>query len=256
MYLSKIKKTTISCGISCIFWFSKIINNVFRFFETIYNEYDCIKDVVDKTAYYSTYTYNTIKNRRCEPFTNTWISSNIVDTKKVPYKLIEKYTTLKDFDVDRLHSYFIMFLNNKKFIEKNEIVILKGYDTVRDRKFYVCRQPPNKVHIEYILKYSSIHFLSVIYREPTMNESVPLIIDKEWFIVGNEILGYTHIFRMLNYHTMPYEFSMDYVLEIIDSNIKMFELHSDEFIRIGEDSYTVEKINLDSDKDSSGPVEF
>ena len=62
---------------------------------------------------------------------------------------------------------------------------------------------------------------------------------------------------MLNYQSCPYVFNMDYVVEVIDTNIKVFELHSDEFLRIGEDSYSLEKIESDSDKDSyEEPIEF
>lgn len=253
---NEITKSTIICGVSFIFWFSKIINRVVDFFIDIYNENDCIKDVVDCTSYYTGYTYNKLTNCKCEPFANTWISSNIVDTKTGTYKFFDTYTILETFDLLRLHSYFVNFLNNKQPSEKNELIILKGYDEDKQHIFYICRQPTNKIHTEYALKYSPIHFLSVNYKNPNQSECVSLALNREWCISGNEILGYTHVLRMLNYQHSPFVFTMDYVLEIIDSDIKVFELHSDEFILFGENGYSVEKINSDSDTDSSEPIEF
>ena len=86
---NEITKSTIICGVSFIFWFSKIINNVIYFFENIYNQYDCIKDTVDHTTYYSTYTYNALTNCKSEPFEKTWISSNIADIKTDPHNFRE-----------------------------------------------------------------------------------------------------------------------------------------------------------------------
>lgn len=253
----EICKSTMIYGVTCLFWWSKIIDKIIYFFQDIYNENDCIKDVVDCTTYYTTYTYNTMTNCKCEPFATTWISSCIVGSKNDSYKFFDTYTVLETFNVERLHSYFITFLNNKQSLEKNELVILKGYDEMNERKFYICRQPANKIHPEYKLNYSSFHFLSVNYKHPQQSESISLPIGKEWCVVGNEILGYTHILRMLNYQNCSYVFNMDYVVEVIDTNIKVFELHSDEFLRIGEDSYSLEKIESDSDKDSyEEPIEF
>jgi hypothetical protein len=247
-----------SCGIPFVYWISNIINIVVDFFSNIYHEYDCVKDVVDRTNYITSCTYNTVTNCKCEPYMNTWISSNIVDVTSSPHKFFDIYTILEDFDISQLRSYFITVLNNKQNLDKNEFIIMKGYDETREKSFYICRQPTNTIHTDYQLNYSSVHFLCVNYKNKENPEYVSLAIDKSWCIVGNEILGYTHVLRMLNYQSNNYVFSMDYVLEIIDSNIKVFEMRSDEFIRIGENDYSVEKIISDSESDScqQEPIEF
>lgn len=252
----KISKTTIICSVNFIFWFSKIINRIVDFFVDIYNEYDCIKDAVDGTAYITTYTCNSMTKCKCEPLSNNWISSNVADMKGTPPEFFDTYTVLNNFEVYQLHNYFITFLNNKQPLESNELIILKGYDRIYKTPFYICQRPSAQIRTEYKIIYSDVHFLSVNYKHPEMSESISLPIGKEWCVVGNDILDYTHVLRMLNYQSSNYVFNVDYVLEIIDSNIKIFELHSYEFIRIRENCYSVEKGETESDKDSSEPIEF
>ena len=244
------------CGIMFVFWLSKVIHSVSSFFTGVYQEYDFVRTIVDNTKYITACTYNNLTNCKHEPFANTWISSNIVDKRSYPISFFDTYTELDAFDIDRLHDYFVTFLTNKQVLDKSELVILKGYDGVKQHPFYICRRPNRGIHTECRLNYSSVHFLSVNYKLPGQTETIFLDIDKKWCVVGNEILSYTHVMRMLTYQNEPCVFSMDYVLEIIDSNVKVFKLRSDEYIRIGEKEYFVEKVDLESEDDSFGPVEF
>jgi hypothetical protein len=244
------------CGIVFVFWLSKVINSVSSFFTGFYQEYDIVRNIVDKTKYITTSAYKKLTNCKCEPFANTWICSNIVDKRSYPISFFDTYTELDAFNIHRLHNYFITFLNNKQVLDKSELVILKGHDEIKRQPFYICRRPNRGIHTEYRLNYSSVHFLSVNYKLPDQTQTISLDIDKKWCVVGNEILSYTHVMRMLTYQNEPCVFSMDYVLEIIDSNVKVFKLMSDEFIRIGEKEYFVEKVDSESDDDSSEAVEF
>jgi hypothetical protein len=246
------------CGFVVVFWISKMVNIVADFFADCYREYDFVKEVVDKTKYVTSYTYNKMTNCKCEPYSNTWISSNIVvEHNTKPYHFYDTYTVLDDFDISRLHNYFIQFINNKEVTTKEELLILKGMDEHKKNEFYICRRVNTCFLTEHKLEYSSVHFLSVNYKHPNMDYSIPLLISKSWCVVENEILGYTHVLRALNYQSEPYIFDMDYGLEIIDSNIKVFQLRSDEYLKMGANGYVVESINSDSEKDNpEEPVEF
>ena len=92
---------------------------------------------------------------------------------------------------------------------------------------------------DYQLEFSSIRFLSVTYKNVD-GVCIHLGIDKEWLVVGNEILGYIHVLRMLEHQNEPFVFNMDYVLEIIDSNINVFELNKNQYLKIEKDRYLVE----------------
>jgi len=252
----KYKPCVETCGIVFVFWLSKVINSVTSFFTGFYEEYGIVRHIVDKTKYVTTSAYNKLTNCKCEPFANTWISSNVVDKQTHPMSFFDTYTELDVFDIDRLHEYCITFLNNKQVVDKSELVILKGYDGVRRQPFYICRYPNRSIRTEYTLNYSSVHFLCVNYKHPEQTHPISLNIDKKWCLAGNEILGYTHVLRMLSYQTEPYVFTMDYVLEIIDTNVKVFEMRSDECIRMGGNGYFVEKVDSESEEDSSDAVEF
>jgi hypothetical protein len=127
------------------------------------------------------------------------------------------------------------------------------YNTMNSRvesdDFFLEDKPLFIRHINYnVLKnifmknykpnYSNVRFLSVTYFH---NNDVPIVlnIDKEWLVVGNEILGSTHVLRLLEYQSEPFTFSMNYVLDIIDSNINFLKLNSHQILKIDCENYYV-----------------
>jgi hypothetical protein len=91
--------------------------------------------------------------------------------------------------------------------------------------------------------FSSIRFLSVTYTNKEQTYSITLNVYKECLVVGNEILGYTHVLRMLEYQNEPFVFKMDYFLDIIDSNINIFHLKSNEYLKMEKEGYIVERLD-------------
>lgn len=152
-----------------------------------------------------------------------------------------------------------------------DLVILKGYDKSKKESYYICLESLNltdlfrPTHISYLLQglsltninnlvlkdinnqvfkptYSNVRFLSITYRNG-IDRSISIQIDKEWLVIGNEILGYTHVFRMLEYQSEPFMFNMDYTLDIIDSDIKIFELKSNQFLKMEKEGYSVKRLD-------------
>ena len=89
---------------------------------------------------------------------------------------------------------------------------------------------------------SSVHFLSITYTNGN-DRPVILVKNKEWLVVGNEILGPIHVLRMLEYQNEPFTFSMDYVLDIIDTDINIFQLRSNQYLKINTDGYIISNIS-------------
>ena len=81
------------------------------------------------------------------------------------------------------------------------------------------------------------HFLSVEYTHPDMTERIVIDLDPAVYLVGNEILSSRFVLRCLQYQSEEYVFDDRYVLDIMDSKIRMLTLTSGEYILIGNTEY-------------------
>lgn len=99
---------------------------------------------------------------------------------------------------------------------------------------------------------SRVRFLSIEYSHPKMNYTVPLELPKCYFVAGNHILSSTFVLRMLAYTVgnAGYVFDDDYVLKIMDKNIRYFELKSDQFIELDPMLYIIRNVNSSKEKEN------
>ena len=257
-------KTIEICLINWVFWLSDIINRCSSYCSEIYEDNECIKDTVDTTVYLSEYAYKACSGKREEPMEKSWISTNYTDISN--NKLIDEYFILDDFRIFQFDHFFLGYTR-----KTTDLVILKGYDKSKKESYYICLEYLNLTdlfrpkHISCLLQglsltninnlvlkdinnqvfkptYSNVRFLSITYRNG-IDRSISIQIDKEWLVVGNEILGYTHVFRMLEHQSEPFIFNMDYTLDIIDSDIKIFELKSNQFLKMEKEGYSVKRLD-------------
>ena len=80
-------------------------------------------------------------------------------------------------------------------------------------------------------------FLSIEYTHPDMKERLVIELDPAVYLVGNEILSSRFILRCLQYHSDEYVFDDRYILDIMDSKIRMLTLTAGEYILIGNTEY-------------------
>jgi hypothetical protein len=86
---------------------------------------------------------------------------------------------------------------------------------------------------------SSVSFLDIQYHHPEMKDSLILEIPKEWCCIGNVFFSPVFVLRMLYYQTLPFVFDMRYTLDIMDNDLNMFSLTSQQFIVLKEMSYEI-----------------
>ena len=134
------------------------------------------------------------------------------------------------------------FRENSTYEESIENSVESDEIFLEDKPLFITRINYNVLKNIYMKNYkpnySNVRFLSVTYFH---NDDVPIVlnIDKEWLVVGNEILGSTHVLRLLEYQSEPFTFSMNYVLDIIDSNINFLKLNSYQILKIDCENYYV-----------------
>jgi hypothetical protein len=187
--------------------------------------------MVDSAHYITEYTCRYCSNKRQEPINNTWLSINFVDASN---QFINEYIFLENVEDYKLSDELLICLK-----QSETLVILKEYDTNKKKSYYLCSKPLI-ILTHFKIEISNINFLSITYNNGD-NEPVILKIDKEWLVVGNELLGYIHVLRMLEYQDKPFIFNKDYVLNIIDSNITIFQLKSNQYLKMNMDGYIIEE---------------
>lgn len=167
-------------------------------------------------------------------------------------KLIERneysFTTFPDESINEVSE---INQNVKNFIRENakdeyiENSVESDDNFLEHQPLFITRINYNvlkNIHNKnYKPNYSNVSFLSVTYFH---KNDVPVVlnVNKEWLVVGNEILGSTHVLRLLEYQSEPFSFSMDYVLDIIDSNINFLKLNSHQILKIDSENYFVKTL--------------
>jgi len=86
---------------------------------------------------------------------------------------------------------------------------------------------------------SNVYFLTVQYLHPKMTETIEIKIPESYYIVGNQLYSSIFVLRCLQYQSKMFVFDENYSLEILDNNITIFQLKSNEYISIEKDEYKI-----------------
>ena len=207
----------------------------------LYCNVDIVKGNVDNVMRFIYNIKAKLVKYRLEPFDNTWTSISYI--KNGLYEengyIIEDYDDLEypstmsglvsDFD----GSY--KFAKNTLSHEITEyLVFLKSRDFWLSR---ICNSNINDYNIT--LTHTPKFFLSVEYIHPDMEHKINIEIDPLLYLDQNELFSYVFVLRCLEYQPLPYIFDSEYKLNIMDNEIKFFELNSNQYIKLNKTGYTV-----------------
>ena len=98
---------------------------------------------------------------------------------------------------------------------------------------------------------SNIRFLCIQYSHPKMEgKQIELTIPPGMMMVGNQLLTPAFVLRLLE-HTVGthygFYFDLNYTLSVMDSQIRMFDMNSSQFVVLAETAYTVDRSKGDDD---------
>ena len=203
------------CVLNLLFGISNIIYRVETYCYDVYSCNYFLKGMIDNILYLTKWTCNSLQNKRTEPNEMVWGSS---------CRILE----------GGLFETFVYENNYPIILECGDFVIYRNYD------YILCSQT-GLIQIDCDKILSDIRFLSIEYNHPEMPEPIQLVLEKEWCIVGNEVLGKIHILRMLAYQALNHQYIFDdrYTLKIIDSNINILEIRENQYIRLEKEGYIV-----------------
>ena len=206
----------------------------------LYNNFSVVRKVDYSIHYFWQYLFSLILLYRMEPYSlswysNCWIEKTSIDQYIFHEKIADDFTEGK---------YCLM--DNSEYLPFDPVFIGKIQTFEIDFTKYYCRRidgrstEPLNVNISlFPAIFSSVHFLSIVYKHPEMEKTIDITLPHGWFMEGNEILGSAFIYRLLMYQSESFVFDKKYEIHIMDDNIKMFHIGYNEYIEIYSNIYKV-----------------
>jgi hypothetical protein len=235
--------TTINIAIPDIN-FEIILIKLFYFYSVlltkIKQKYNNSKTIRYITKYLHT-TYKFINNIKTEPEKLPWINVYMI---KGDQEIKDDYSYINADSLHELSEEYIHFVDqyiDEDFIDMIEYDDTDVFFTMKTDQMYLSNIYNKHVNddIKVNIEKSSVSFISIEYTHPSMNDPIQIVLDKKWYYDGNEILSKTFILRYLKHQCLPYVFTDDYLVNIIDNDINQFTLNKDQYILLKIDGYKI-----------------
>ena len=250
-YFSEIDYNSI--GYDIITKYSIMKQNVVKTYNDNVDKNSMVHLTLEYSCYFIEYVKSLFFDYRIEPFNNNWISISYVDQDESDKKTLSFIFEETYDELDTIHFFknsidivdycddFKDWYNTAKTILINE---KKVYDCLISMRFddkYIYKVCDSETEPFKTLpsELSNVKFLSVGYTHPEINNSILIDIDKNAYLVGNELLSCTFVKRALKYSSNVKNFDTDYILKIMDNNLNIFELKSNEYIILEKDTYKI-----------------
>jgi hypothetical protein len=128
-------------------------------------------------------------------------------------------------------------VDNKLFILKNNFsqYIVKNIITTNFNE-NIFLETINNVYNN-----SNVFFLTIQYFQNNNTNEIPITLEipKTMYIVDNELLSSTFVFRCLKYQGYSSKFNMSYKIKLIDHEINMIELNYSQYIILKKNNYVI-----------------
>ena len=211
----------------------------------------------EQFMYFMKCAHSAILSYRIEPFEPEWVSVSCIfqtDKASLNYSFNENYEECPVFDTNgkdssiksdsRLKSFTQWFYTTQHIMKREKLLEECLITMKSDNKYIykICGRE-NECFTELPNEFSKIKFLNIEYSHPGIPSSITIPLERNSYLVGNEILSPTFVKRQLEYMNSSKTFDMTYVLKIMDNNLNNFELKSDEYIVLDKMEYKIMKKN-------------
>jgi hypothetical protein len=257
-YLSEIDYNAIAFDI--ITTYSTMKENIVTVYRKNIDKDSPINISLEYMCYCIEYLKSFVLNYRIEPFNNNWVSISYIDQSEYDKNTLS-FTFDETYDeIDNIYFFKDSFEydndytgNFKEWYNTAKIILLK------DKKVYDCLISM-RMNDTYIYKVcdmdsnsfdklpcepSKVKFLSIDYIHPEVKNPIPIHIDNSAYLVGNEILSCTFVKRALEYSFNVKNFDADYELRIMDNDLNVIRLKSNEYIVLEKNTYKIIQKNSD-----------
>uniref|UniRef100_A0A6C0LNN7 Uncharacterized protein n=1 Tax=viral metagenome TaxID=1070528 RepID=A0A6C0LNN7_9ZZZZ len=232
----------------------------------------------ENLSYFMKCLHASILSYRIEPLEPEWISVSCIyqtelDKATLNYSYNENYEEFPVFDTNEKASsiktdsrlkIFTQWFYTTQHVMKQEKMLEECLLTMKSDNKYIYKicNRENECFTDLPNELSKIKFLNIEYSHPENNSSITIQLDRNAYLVGNEILSSAFVKRQLEYMNSSKNFDMTYVLKIMDNNLNNFELKSDEYIVLDKMEYKVmnknkldDWVELSSQDGTEEPIE-
>uniref|UniRef100_A0A6C0ISU1 Uncharacterized protein n=1 Tax=viral metagenome TaxID=1070528 RepID=A0A6C0ISU1_9ZZZZ len=246
---------------------SKLLLKLFDFYVTAqmyivngyqyaYTHYPVVREISNRSIYYSTCVASFIEDYKVEPYQHHWISTHILIKNSHIFKgnryiHVENYQMMSN-EVSPDCSYngkieqgFMYFFNILQSLITSLMHVVDAIVVMRDGDRYIIRSILNK-HTTFDHVSSEHVFLSVTYKHPDMNKPIAIEIPAEMYQVGNVLFTPMFVKRYLEYQSLSYVFDNNYTLDIIDNEMNMLSMNSKQYAVLTEKSWTIIDISKEA----------
>ena len=219
--------------------YSEITSSWHTFWKTSYNTNIRVKHSIDTANYVWRFLQSIVTNDRIEPLASDWTSvSKLIRNpcnSGEPFIFYENYYYTVETDPT---SFLAYYLDLPEVIEPHECKCLIVKNTQNQYLVKAIKADKNGLVIS---KHpSSVKFLSIEYKHPQTNTVLWLSLEPGMYMEFNELFTPTFVMRLLEYqHNNRYYFDTDYTLTLMDNNINIIELSSNNYVMLEKDSYKV-----------------
>ena len=255
----------VPCIVKCIMDFSYVQTQANECCIDIYKSNEPIRHCVDGIV---SVQHSLLSNcYYLEPQYKNWLCIVSIDNENEnEYKLCENYIEIESLTnnlaLSRKYNKATRYINDlyEKSYNKYSFTILKIED-----EYFIYQYKMFKTIFEKSTEVSkcTYTFLSILYKKEVDDgedpiEPIPIELDKCYYMERNIILTPAFILRKLVYmnttncsnrFTYPLFDVKNYSLEIMDHNLNIFTIYSDQYILLEKDTYQI--ITLDSDYSES-----
>lgn len=214
----------------------------------LYNTNNHVKYITDHFLYFFQCAIGILYNFRIEPMDESWLCSSILlkpdhtlnTTTKIAYletyDTIE-YTTDEEIISMKLNNAYELITNVKNKNDAYECMVMIK---IKDKYVHYCnKRDDDSLSINLNTGMVKPCFLSIEYTHPKMKNGIFLELKKGMYHINNTLFSPIFVKRLLEYQTASYYFDMDYKLNILDNNVGMFSLSSNQFVRLTKSNYDI-----------------
>jgi len=229
---------------------NRCYENINKYCVYMYKNYSIIKICVDYINYGCIAFYAYVQIRKIEPMTKSWSCVSALIKSYYTYKEYNhKYNELYEYEQCLGFDKMVLFYNNlyntvKSIIESEnavtESLITYKYDNKIIHRICNAKKCANETEMRKITtELSDVKFLSIEYYSRDYMVPIVLELDKNEYLINNELLSCSSIKRMLEYQIAYHKFDKNYTILLLDNNLKSISLNFGEYIVLHKTYYTI-----------------
>jgi hypothetical protein len=232
------------------FFGNRSYENVRKWCVYLYDNYSLINKSVNYIHYGSASIIAYAQQKRIEPMSKSWSCVSAIIKSYYTYKDFNyRYNELYDFEQPVASDKMVFLYNNiyttVKTVVETETTVAEALITYKhDNKIIhrICnsKKAQNETEISKIVtELSDVKFLSIEYHSRDYVQPIVLELDKNEYLINNEILSCSFIKRLLEYQTAYNKFDKNYTVVIMDNNLRKISLNFGEYIVLHKTYYTI-----------------